>query len=104
MAYCRVEVRRSLFDFTLVRVCGCCLARAVVLPEPVSYQAVLVTDNSVDEGERVGGAQTASEVVLHAPPAGGEVGADLGTVCVEELGEADYFPKSAPWILASVAA
>lgn len=74
------------------------------MSEPVSEQAALVSHDTVDEGERVCGAEAASEVVLHAPPAVGEVGPDLGTVCVEELGEADYFPKSAPWILARVAA
>lgn len=76
----------------------------VVLFEGGRGQAVLVAGLPVDEGECVGDAQAASEVVLYAPSAGGEVGADLVLIGGEEFGEAYYFPKSAPWILARMAA
>lgn len=101
----RVEVLRRFLDFLLtIRLLVRGSIAAVALLEGGRGQAVLVAGLPVDEGECVGDAQAASEVVLYAPSAGGEVGADLVLIGGEEFGEADYFPKSAPWILARMPA
>ena len=82
-------------------------------PSPQALRAPVLALRRVDRvGDAVGGALEPLQRLLDSGRLRRledrlqlrEVGPDLGTVCVEELGEADYFPKSAPWILARVAA